>query len=120
MKWWRTLESGAIYLVVAAALAAGLAASYGRELEAQRHPDGRWWLRRLLIIPMLAITATAAIDAFHLPTSLAAFATAMLSLGGYDGLRMVEASWRRRLDGAAASTSDLADTGGADDLRPGV
>lgn len=98
MKWWRTLESGAIYLVIAGALAAGLAASYGRELEAQRYPDKRWWLRRLLIVPLLAIAATAATDAFNLSTSLSAFAAAMLSLGGYDAIRFLEARWKARLD----------------------
>ena len=34
---------GATWLVVAAALAAGIAASYGRELGAKRRPDGQWW-----------------------------------------------------------------------------
>lgn len=50
-------ERGAIYLVIVAALAAELAASYGRELEAQRHPNRRWRLRQLLIIPLLAVAA---------------------------------------------------------------
>lgn len=117
MRWWRVLEGGAIYLAIAVALAAGLAASYGRELEAQRHPDRRWWLRRLLIIPLLAIAATAATDAFDLSTSLSAFTAAMLSLGGYDAIRFMEAKWRNRFD-VAPSNSD-GRGGRSDELRPG-
>ena len=96
MRWWRWLEEGAIYLVIAAALAAGLAASYGRELEANRRPDRNWWLRRLLIMPLLAIAATAATDLLTLQPSVAAFSAAMLSLGGYDVIRLLEARWRHR------------------------
>lgn len=117
MRWWRVLEAGAIYLVIAAALAAGLAASYGRELEAQRHPDRRWWLRRLLIIPLLAIAATAATDAFNLPTSLSAFTAAMLSLGGYDAIRFMEARWRTRFGVAPSSPDEIGDR--SDELRSG-
>lgn len=117
MKWWRSLEGGTFFLVLVAALAAGLAASYGRELEAQRRPDCRWWLRRLLIIPLLAIAATAATEAFDLSTSLAAFTAAMLSLGGYDALRFVEAKWIGRVEAAAQSTDVRAD-GGGDELLP--
>ena len=97
MNFWRWLESGAIYLVILMALAAGLAASYGRELEAHRQPDRRWWIRRLLIMPLLAIAATAATDAFGLSRSFAAFTAAMLSLGGYDALRLLETKWRERI-----------------------
>jgi hypothetical protein len=97
VNFWRWLESGAIYLVILMALAAGLAASYGRELEAQRQPDRRWWLRRILIMPLLAIAATAATDVFGLSRSFAAFTAAMLSLGGYDAIRFLEARWRDRI-----------------------
>lgn len=117
MKWWRALESGALYLAITAALAAGLAASYGRELEAQRRPDGHWWLRRLLIIPLLAIAATAATDAFDLSTSLSAFTAAMLSLGGYDAIRFMEAKWRTRFDVATPYSDAIG--GPSDELRPG-
>jgi hypothetical protein len=98
MRWWRWLADGALYLTIGAALAAGLAASYGRELEAQRRPDRGWWIRRLLILPVLAIAASAATDMFSLQPSLAAFTAAMLSLGGYDVLRLIEARWRHKLD----------------------
>lgn len=106
MNWCRILESSAIYFAIGVALVAGLAASYGRELEAKRYPDRRWWLRRLLIIPLLAIAATAATDAFALSTSLSAFTAAMLSLGGYDALRLVEARWKAKVE-SIGSTSDL-------------
>lgn len=98
MKVFRWLEGSALYFVIGLALAAGLAASYGRELEEERRPDLRWWLRRLLILPLLAITATAATEVFDLSTSVAAFSAAMLSLGGYDALRTIEARWKRRVD----------------------
>lgn len=117
MKWWRSLEGATFFFVIVAALAAGLAASYGRELEAKRRPDGRWWLRRLLIIPLLAIAATAATEAFNLSTSTAAFTAAMLSLGGYDALRFVEAKWIGRVEAAAPSMDARAD-GGGDELLP--
>jgi hypothetical protein len=98
VKLWRFLQEGAIYLVIGGALIAGLAASYGRELEAERKPDRHWWTRRLLIMPILAIAATAATDLFALAPSIAAFSAAMLSLGGYDVLRLLEARWRHRAE----------------------
>lgn len=121
MNWLRSFETGAFELVIVAALAAGLAASYGRELEAQRHPDRRWWLRRLLIIPLLAIASTAATDAFDLSTSLAAFTAAMLSLGGYDAIRFIEARWKTRLDviGVPNEPSFSQDGGRSDEPRSG-
>jgi hypothetical protein len=91
------LAAGATYLVIAAALAAGIAASYGRELEANRHPDSQWWVRRLLITPLLVIAATAATDLFGLTRSGAAFTAAMLSIGGYDVIKLLEARWLRKV-----------------------
>lgn len=103
MNFWRWLESGAIYLVILLSMAAGLAASYGRELEAHRQPDRRWWGRRLLIMPLLAIAATAATDAFGLSRSFAAFTAAMLSLGGYDAIRFLEKRWRDKIGDVSSS-----------------
>ena len=91
------LAAGATYFVIAAALAAGIAASYGRELEARRRPDRQWWIRRLLITPLLVITATAATELFGLSRSGAAFTAAMLSIGGYDVIKLVESRWLRRV-----------------------
>lgn len=115
MKVVRWIESGMIYLVIGAALAAGLAASYGRELERAHRPDRGWWIRRALLMPLLAIAATAATDAFNLATSTAAFTAAMLSLGGYDALRFIEARWRRRFEQLAVETAEL-QGGGSDGL----
>ena len=111
MKWIRWLEAGAIYAVIGAALLAGLAASYGRELEAGRRPDRTWWVRRLLILPILAIAATAATDLFALQPSIAAFSAAMLSLGGYDVLRLLEARWRQRAGVATGACKGSSDPG---------
>ncbi len=111
MKWWRDLEALTLYLVIGVALFAGLAASYGRELEAGRRPDRRWWLRRILIMPLLAIAATTATDLFDLSTSIAAFTAAMLSLGGYDALNLIELKWKQRL-------ASLPDAGLGSDGRP--
>jgi len=80
-----------------AALAAGIAASYGRELEADRHPNGEWWIRRLLITPLLVIAATAATELFGLSKSGSAFTAAMLSIGGYDVIKLVESRWLRKV-----------------------
>jgi hypothetical protein len=107
MKAVRWLEHGAIYLVILGALVAGLAASYGREREANRLPGRQWWLNRLLILPLLAIAATAATDAFSLSKSMAAFTAAMLSLGGYDALRLIESRWRSRIEARAQLLSQL-------------
>jgi len=101
MSRWRLPEGGMIYAVILASLIAGLAAAYGRELEGGRSPDRGWWLRRLLILPMLAIAAAAAIDLLSLSPTVAAFSAAMLSLGGYDVLRLLEARWLQRLALAA-------------------
>ncbi|HEU0135375.1 MAG TPA: hypothetical protein VFR28_11180 [Allosphingosinicella sp.] len=84
-------------LVIAIALAAGVAASYGRELEARRRPGTDWWIRRLLIIPLLVIAATAATELFGLSRSGAAFTAAMLSIGGYDAVKLIEGRWLRRM-----------------------
>ncbi|HEX8468328.1 MAG TPA: hypothetical protein VF620_11040 [Allosphingosinicella sp.] len=97
MTWTELLAEGGNYLVIAAALAAGIAASYGRELEAGRRPMGEWWIRRLLITPLLVIAATAATELFGLSKSGAAFTAAMLSIGGYDVVKLIEARWLRRV-----------------------
>lgn len=97
MSWLDFLADGATYMVIAAALAAGIAASYGRELEAQRRPDRQWWIRRLLITPLLVIAATAATELFGLSKSGAAFTAAMLSIGGYDVIKLIESRWLRRV-----------------------
>ncbi len=97
MSRWRLPEVGMIYFVIIASMLAGLAAAYGRELEGGRSPDRGWWLRRLLILPMLAISAAAVIDLLDLSPTIAAFSAAMLSLGGYDVLRLLEARWLQRL-----------------------
>ena len=95
MKWPKIADEAGTALIIVLALGAGMAASYGRELEAGRKPDRHWWIRRLLIIPLLAIAATEATHLFGLTKSGAAFTAAMLSLGGYDALRWIEAKWRR-------------------------
>lgn len=97
MNWMEFLAAGATYLVIAAALAAGTAASYGRELEANRHPKGEWWVRRLLITPLLVIASTAATELFGLSKSGSAFTAAMLSIGGYDVIKLIESRWLRRV-----------------------
>ncbi len=91
--------------IVSLALGAGLAAAYGRELQAGRIPERSWWIARLLLLPLLAIGATAASEAFDLAGSTTAFTAAMLSLGGYDCLRLIEGHWRARL--AAISRASL-------------
>lgn len=103
------LRPAAIYLAIPLALLAGLAASYGRELEAKRRPGRGWWARRLLILPLLAIAAATATELFDLSPVIAAFSAAMLSLGGYDVLRSIEAKWQQRIDALAAAAAALAD-----------
>jgi len=97
VKWMEFPAAAATCLVIAGALAAGIAASYGRELEANRRPDRQWWVRRLLITPVLVIAATAATELFGLSRSGAAFTAAMLSIGGYDALKLIESRWLRRV-----------------------
>lgn len=85
------------FCIIGLALIAGLAAAYGRELQAGRSPARSWWVARLLLLPLLAIGATAASETFALSRSATAFTAAMLSLGGYDCLRLLEAHWRARI-----------------------
>jgi hypothetical protein len=94
---WGWFPDVATYLLIIGALCAGLAASYGREREANRTPTRQWWVNRVLILPLLAIAATAATEAFSLSPSVAAFSAAMLSLGGYDALCLLETRWKTRL-----------------------
>jgi hypothetical protein len=121
MRFFRWVEQGAIYIVIFMALAAGLAASYGRELEAKRRPDRQWLIRRLMIMPLLAIAATAATEAFGLTPSVAAFSAAMLSLGGYDALRLIETKWKARIAATAraAEVSEAQAGEGSNGLPPG-
>ena len=95
---------------VAIALGAGLAAAYGRELQAGRSPQRSWWIARILLLPLLAIGAAAASEAFNLSRIVTAFTAAMLSLGGYDCLRLIEARWRARLAELAEASGQSADT----------
>lgn len=95
MNWPKLFEETGTALIIVLAIGAGMAASYGRELESDRKPDRHWWIRRLLILPLLAIAATEATRLFGLTKSGAAFTAAMLSLGGYDALRWIDARWRR-------------------------
>ncbi|WP_300972943.1 hypothetical protein [Sphingomonas sp. LHG3406-1] len=89
--------------LLAFALVAGLAAAYGRELNARRVPGRAWWAARLLLLPLLAIAVATASEAFLLAKSTTAFTAAMLSLGGYDCLRLVEAQWKKRHFGETGS-----------------
>ena len=102
------------FCIVGLALGAGLAAAYGRELQARRAPDRSWWVARLLLLPLLAIGATAASEAFQLSRSVTAFTAAMLSLGGYDCLRLIEARWRDRILAMAQSGPARGDTSSVD------
>ncbi len=109
MKWTRWAESLSIYVIMVAALGAGLAAAFGRELEAGRSPTRLWWIRRLLILPLLAIATAAASDTFGFNRTLSAFTAAMMALGGYDVLGVIEARWRKRLPVEAEAATDEAD-----------
>jgi hypothetical protein len=95
-----------VYLIIAVALGAGMAASYGREREADRKPSRQWWVNRLLLLPLLAIATSAALDAFGLSKSMAAFTAAMLAIGGYDALCLIERRWRARIDASEGEPND--------------
>jgi len=56
-----------------------------------------------LILPLLAISATAATDLFNLKPSVAAFSAAMMSLGRYYALQLIESCWRQRVEIVAHS-----------------
>ncbi len=86
-------------LLILAALTAGVAAAYGRELQAGRNPSFRWWASRLLLFPILVIGSAAIRDLLALPPSMTALTASMLALGGYDGLRWLEDRWRAQLMG---------------------
>jgi hypothetical protein len=90
-------------LLILAALTTGVAAAYGRELQAGRNPKLRWWASRLLLFPTLVIGSAAIRDLFALPPSMTMLTAAMLALGGYDGLRWLENHWRAQVTGINGS-----------------
>ena len=90
-----SMQSGPA-VVIAAALVAGLAAAYGRELQLEKRPGLRWWASRVLLMPFLVIGSIAISQALLLSQSMTALCAAMLALGGYDGLRLLEQQWRAR------------------------
>lgn len=104
LSWAQGFEA---LLFVCVALGAGLAAAYGRELQSGRSPNRLSWIARLLLLPMLAIGASAASEAFAMSRNATAFTAAMLSLGGYDCLRLMEAQWKGRLKESRACGSYL-------------
>ena len=83
-------------VVIGAALIAGLAAAYGRELQLEKRPSLRWWSSRVLLMPCLVIGSIAITQALLLSESRTARCAGMLALGGYDGLRLLEQQWRAR------------------------
>lgn len=111
------LKDKILYVVVSLGLSAGLIGAFGRERHEGRKPDGNWWLSRLCIIPFLAITATTAVDQFRLSNQQAAFLAAVLSLMGYEAVRIILE--RMKLKGEAAISAGGEVVGGpAEAARP--
>ena len=100
------LDAAVAHLAVAVSLLAGLAAAFGRELQGGRIPTLRWWCARLLLLPILAIGVLAAAELFELSGTKTALTAAMLALGGYDALRLLERQWRRQLPHTEKKRSD--------------
>lgn len=80
-------------VVLLAALAAGLATSYGRELHGGRRPGWRWWLSMLLLLPTVAIMSQAAALILQIDARVNALLTVMLVLSGYKGLEALVRGW---------------------------
>jgi hypothetical protein len=101
------LKDKILYVVLALGLSSGLIGAYGRERHEQRNPNANWWISRLCIIPFLAIVASAAVEQFHLTNQQAAFLAAVLSLMGYEAVRIIIE--RAKLRGGAATAAIAAE-----------
>lgn len=92
--------------VIVLGLWAGVAGAYGRELHSQRKPSLDWWISRILILPILGIAASAAVEQFKLSRQQSALLAAMLALSGYEALRLLQSSWLARFGGGKVEKED--------------
>lgn len=111
------LKDKILYVVISLGLSAGLIGAFGRERHEGRKPDSNWWISRLCIIPFLAITSTSAVDQFRLTNQQAAFLAAVLSLMGYEAVRMILERMKLKGDAALSAATDVVG-GPAEAARP--
>jgi len=98
LLWWA---------VLAFSLSAGIVGAYGRERHEGRAPDADWWKNRFYIMPFLAITASYLTDQFALSNQQMAMAASLLSLLGYEALRMILERARKKADIAADTANEV-------------
>lgn len=92
MKWWAELPVKALVVwMIGIGLMAGLIGAYGRERHEGRTPSAQWWFTRVLLMPFLAMAASAAAEAFAFSPQRAGFIAALLALLGYDAIRLLTA-----------------------------
>lgn len=85
--WW---------VLLVFSLSAGIVGAYGRERHEGRAPDAQWWKNRLYIMPFLAITSSFLTDQFKLSNQQTAMAASLLSLLGYEAVRMISERAKKR------------------------
>jgi hypothetical protein len=73
-----------------------LIAAYGRERHEGRLPSSSWWVTRLCVMPFLAIVVVFAADQFSLTRQQYALLAALLSLSGYEAVRIIIDRAQRR------------------------
>lgn len=90
MKWIDETLDAASYMILIGLLA-GLSGAYGRERHEGRQPDRNWWLNRILLMPFLAICASAGTAAMKLSGEMTAFVASILSLLAYEAVNKIVA-----------------------------
>lgn len=89
------------WLLMAFSLAAGMVGAYGRERHEGRAPGISWWQNRAMILPFLAIVSVWVQEQFSLTMSQLAMAAALLSLLGYEAVRIISENAKKRGEQAA-------------------
>lgn len=102
------------WLLMAFSLAAGMVGAYGRERHEGRAPGISWWQNRAMILPFLAIVSVWVQEQFSLTSSQLAMAAALLSLLGYEAVRMISEHAKKRGEQAAKALG----VGGPPEAKP--
>jgi hypothetical protein len=111
------LKDRILYAVIALGLSAGLIGAYGRERHEGREPNLDWWISRLCIIPFLGIVSSFAVDQFGLSNQQATFLSSVLSIMGYEAVRLILEHSREKGEAASRAIGGIVG-GGKAKVRP--
>lgn len=104
------------WLIVAFGSLIGLAAAWGREQHEEKSATRKWLVNRLLLMPFLALSAAALSEQFGWSRIVTAFAAGLLSLLGYEALRVLTT---RTLAAGEARIAELIGPSGAATVQAG-